>query len=779
MSNFLKPIIKILNYLIVIITLVSPAVSISDVVYAPDYSWRLDSSTGITVALKGKPKTKWLSDNITKTTIYTYADKTTFTVSQTVEPTISKSIKGLVQTSTITFGNKKKKTIKETGVLIAGSESMSADLRSKNATYRFSNGEDIAIPTTLKGAPKVKWGSDNITKYTVYTYSDKSTYSTVSRVDPTTSTTWSSDHLVKTMAINFANGKKSKLTEKIQPVSEVIYADDVQLTILKFGDGYVKQTSKKATNLNTTWGSDNVTKTTTYTFANGEKHSVVAVVPGNESAPTYSGNTQTIVITYANGKTSTINNTSTETSGTWGADNVTKTTTYTFANGGTNTVVSTVQPIVSTPVFTAAAYPSNWTTTGTVTKPSVTPLINTFGNGVVTTLENGTTSLPFNQSTLTALSITDPSAVVRSSTTDYNLTWGTPDKDGPAIAGLFPNSSNTLSLSLGYAGIAVTGQTTTGPTLLQPSADVLSAWNNGWTGKGSNILIIDSYANRFGCTSFNGNCHGVITMMATDLIAPGATKFGLDFSFSSNFTGTAFDVGGVNLSSSKSINVVNQSWSFIYPANNWNCNSGCGISPSDAVYNAGITYTSTVHSNLIKFLSGVTSVANISNISNAVITQAAGNDGLDAKYTLTALALAENSIVMQRLLIVGALDKNGTTSNKATIAPYSSYAGSNVAISERFVTANGTMPWNASSVKINGSNFGVSSGTSYAAPLVAGYAAILMHKFPNIDAVKTSSIILDTARYDTLTCHPNCDPTIYGKGEASLSRALAPVGRLR
>ena len=70
-------------------------------------------------------------------------------------------------------------------------------------------------------------------------------------------------------------------------------------------------------------------------------------------------------------------------------------------------------------------------------------------------------------------------------------------------------------------------------------------------------------------------------------------------------------------------------------------------------------------------------------------------------------------------------------------------------------------------------------GTSYAAPVVAGYAAVVMQKFPNLTAQNTSSIILDTARYDTLTCNPNCDPTIYGKGEASLSRALAPVGYLR
>jgi subtilisin family serine protease len=135
--------------------------------------------------------------------------------------------------------------------------------------------------------------------------------------------------------------------------------------------------------------------------------------------------------------------------------------------------------------------------------------------------------------------------------------------------------------------------------------------------------------------------------------------------------------------------------------------------------------------------------------------------------------------ILVRVLPVGALDKNGTVASKATIATYSNYAGANTAISDRFVTAYGNMPWTTGSVKINGSNFGVEQGTSFAAPLVAGYAAVIGQKFPNLDAVKISSIILDTARYDTLSCNPNCDVTLYGKGEASLSRALAPVGRLR
>jgi hypothetical protein len=491
---------------------------------------------------------------------------------------------------------------------------------------------------------------------------------------------------------------------------------------------------------------------------------------------TYSGNTQTK--TYSDG--TTVTNTASSSSVSWASDHVTRTTVYSYADGGSNSVVDTVNPTVSTPTLTAAIYPSNWTTTGTVTAPTVSAKNNVYGDGYISAIEDGSSSKPFAQSTLSALSITDPSKYVTSSTTTYNLTWGTPDKDGPAFANLFPNASNTLSSALSYAGITVGGQTTTGPTLLKPSDDVIAAWNKGWTGKGANVLVIDSYASRGGCTYANGNCHGVVTMMNTDLIAPGASKFGLDYAFTSNFTGTAFDIAGTNLTSSKSINVINMSWMFTNPGGSWNCNNGCGTAPSTLTYNQGITNTATTHNNLINVLNSVTSVTNLSNFSNAVITASAGNDNLDTKYNLTALALSGNTNVASRLLVVGALDKNGTVASPATRASYSNYAGGNTAISDRFVMANGTMPWASGSVKINGSNFGGDySGTSFAAPLVAGYAAIVMQKFPNLDAAKTSNIILDTARTDTLSCHPTCSSAIYGKGEASLSRALAPVGSLR
>ncbi len=166
---------------------------------------------------------------------------------------------------------------------------------------------------------------------------------------------------------------------------------------------------------------------------------------------TFAGALQTK--TYSNGTTVTAQAVgSTEA---WATDHVTKTTTYTFADGGSNAIVETIAATVSTPLLTAATYPSNWTSAGVnVTKPSVSSVTNTYGDGTVATAENGSASKPFNQLTLSAQSITDPSTVVRSATTDYNLNWGVPDKSGPALANAFSNGSVN---SIVYAHQLITG----------------------------------------------------------------------------------------------------------------------------------------------------------------------------------------------------------------------------------------------------------------------------------------------------------------------------------
>ncbi len=63
-------------------------------------------------------------------------------------------------------------------------------------------------------------------------------------------------------------------------------------------------------------------------------------------------------------------------------------------------------------------------------------------------------------------------------------------------------------------------------------------------------------------------------------------------------------------------------------------------------------------------------------------------------------------------------------------------------------------------------------GTSFAAPVIAGYASILGSKFKSASATQITNQLLSTARTDTIL---NYSPDIHGVGEASLSRALAPA----
>lgn len=376
------------------------------------------------------------------------------------------------------------------------------------------------------------------------------------------------------------------------------------------------------------------------------------------------------------------------------------------------------------------------------------------GGGSSATLSGGALApVPVTQASLVAQGNTDPNLVVSSTTTDYDLRRGTPDAAGQSYALRYPSASTQLTTSLNYFGVPVAGQGVTGPTLVQPAPEVRDAWNQGWTGKGTSILLIDGYAARTSCANAS-DCHGVSTALITDLTAPGAIKLGLDWQFRSN----AMNSDGSTLAAPATPNVINMSF---------------------ATSSTGTT-------EVINYLTGSLTINNL-NMTSAVLVKSAGNDFAQDVYTAPAndtlvKALVDTPGTVKRLLIVGALEKQGSTASPANMASYSNIAGATAAAQDRFVLANGRAPYANGGVSMNGNaiaGYETNVGTSYAVPVVAGYASVIMSKFPNLNAEKTSNIILDTARYDTLSCYPNCSPQIYGRGEASLSRALAPVGRLR
>ena len=153
---------------------------------------------------------------------------------------------------------------------------------------------------------------------------------------------------------------------------------------------------------------------------------------------------------------------------------------------------------------------------------------------------------------------------------------------------------------------------------------------------------------------------------------------------------------------------------------------------------------------------------------SAVITVSAGNGGTACATqdlngcNAVAIAMAYQGATSASTLVVGAL-VTGTNEN---IATYSTRAG---VLAQRYVLASGLQ---------GETNI---EGTSFAAPRVAGIAAILKQKYPSLTAAQIANIILLSASKDI-----NNDgiddfsgvSSIYGHGKASLTRALALVGAL-
>lgn len=274
--------------------------------------------------------------------------------------------------------------------------------------------------------------------------------------------------------------------------------------------------------------------------------------------------------------------------------------------------------------------------------------------------------------------------------------------------------------------------TTTSPKFYSwMNSDISGAWAQGYKGQGVTIFDVDQYS---GTNTFSGNLngttkkqlHGNWTKDEIALVAPSATIKTIDF----NSYKTAIPLSKTGL------NVINASY--------------------------GLYAVSGYSVNQINFGTLQNSVITDAQKGLAVVAKAAGNyniavDGSYQGYTdYLNLALKGSTSG----IYVGALNSNGTTSNRATLASYSNYAGSDPTIQSHFLV-----------VGVDGSKTGL-YGTSFAAPVISGYAAILGSKFKTANSTQITNQLLKTARTDTIQ---NYSAAVYGQGEASLSRALAPV----
>lgn len=273
------------------------------------------------------------------------------------------------------------------------------------------------------------------------------------------------------------------------------------------------------------------------------------------------------------------------------------------------------------------------------------------------------------------------------------------------------------------------------PTQAWMHSDVSAAWESGYTGKGTTVHIIDNFSkystkyrsNMLGANTPEVGTHGAWTATQAQMVAPDATVVGRDFTSSRAAVVLA----------PKQLNVINASYGLMA--------------------RSGFDVSRIAFSNMDK------SIIDHAKAGRAIVVKAAGNDALSlgssnrnnsTDYMTLALANAKSAI------IVGALNKNGSTTDQATLASYSNKAGDNVNLQNKFLT-----------VGVDSTQIGL-AGTSFAAPIVSGYAAIVGSKFTGASATHVANQLLSTARTDTIKDY---QANVHGRGEASLSRALAPA----
>jgi len=259
------------------------------------------------------------------------------------------------------------------------------------------------------------------------------------------------------------------------------------------------------------------------------------------------------------------------------------------------------------------------------------------------------------------------------------------------------------------------------------SPEVGDAWRQNYKGSGVTITVVDDFRSN---SRFSGNLgygvanmrHGEWTYNEALMIAPAATMRADDFN----------TAGAVALN--RGLNVLNLSY-------------GMYIAPNVA----------------FRWGSQEQSIVSYATNGNAVISKAAGNDAVainsvNRNGQIDALNYSLKGT--KSAIFVGALSKNGTTTSQASMASYSNTAGTDTTVQKQFLV-----------VGVEGNKTGL-YGTSFAAPIVSGYAAIIGSKFTAANATQITNQLLNTARQDTIASY---NASIHGRGEASLTRALAPV----
>lgn len=333
------------------------------------------------------------------------------------------------------------------------------------------------------------------------------------------------------------------------------------------------------------------------------------------------------------------------------------------------------------------------------------------------------------------------------------------------------------------------------------SVKASSAYARGYTGKGSTIAILDTGINTTGVEFGNGKIvlskdfsgsgnindrvgHGT---HVAGIAAAGRNGVGM--------MGIAFDA---NLMIAKVTNsnmltmdpvIAGLNWAAINGAQVANLSANIGLSPTSigakmiapGVYSTNFTNKGGAPANI--GLNAAQWGAAMKN--NIVLVVAAGNDGTAYAGGITQLATSvdsKNNLVLGgRMLVVGSWDPY-----KNSVALSSNRAGSlctvmvgNVCqdkykMSDFYILAPGTSITSTYPVGMIKSGYSTMSGTSMAAPTVAGAVAIIHQEWPQMTGANIAKLLLVTANKKL----PGYDADVMGQGLLDMDRATQPVGAL-
>jgi hypothetical protein len=208
-------------------------------------------------------------------------------------------------------------------------------------------------------------------------------------------------------------------------------------------------------------------------------------------------------------------------------------------------------------------------------------------------------------------------------------------------------------------------------------------------------------------------------------------------------------------------------WSFLTDRGVRIINTSYGYDEEDiAAHGAPAAFRETAHVSdehpLLKEAVYFTEGKEIALVNGALLVQSAGNDG-DPEPALVALDLVT---FMNTLNGAGAVIVAGATDRFNNIAEFSDRAGDGNAKNHYMVAPGDDLsgPW--------GGEMALISGTSFAAPMISGAAALVMQRWPLLTSRQVADILLASA---TDLGAAGID-AIYGRGLLNVGAALAPIG---